>query len=338
MPKVGLKAIAQHLGISAASVSYALNGAPGVSEDLRRQVQETAERLGYQPNHAGAALRAQRSWTVAFTKFASESGERTDPFLATILTSAAATLEAGRYDTLIHTIDQTRDPQLASLQRLFSSGRVDGAIVSAGRLDASTLRWLAERDAPIVTLEAAAHHPTLPGVGAQYQQGIEALVQHLARRGRTRIAFLAGDPTEHTARQRLRGYELGLRAAGLPLNPAWVGAFAYGYDAARAFVANLLDAGARPDAIMGATDRMAVAAIQELQARGLRVPEDVAVTGFDDSEFARYIQPHLTTARLHADALGGVAGRLMLQRLAGPVPVEDAHVLLPVEVIVRDSA
>ena len=172
---------------------------------------------------------------------------------------------------------------------------------------------------------------------ADNRGGARQAVDHLARRGRRRIATIAGPQDMGVGQDRLDGYRDGLRAAGLAGGDDLVGAGDFTEEGGAAAMGRLLERPRRPvDAVFAASDLMAAGALGTLRAAGRRVPDDVAVVGFEDSPVARYAQPPLTTVRQPIEEMGRQATRLLLAKVAGEAA--GMHLILDVELVVRASA
>lgn len=333
MTKTTLKDIARRLGVSTATVSYALNGAPGVSAELRLSILQAARELNYQTNYAARSLARSRTNTVAW--FRTTAQPPADPFSLSVFNLTAAALQRAGYDTLMHTIDLARG--IRSAADLLASRRVDGAVLSVDLVREGVVELLGQGP-PVVGLEVDSVQEGLPCVWPEYRRGVTALFDYLMERGYRRIGFLAADPLEPTAQQRLAGFRDGYERRGLRVDPGWIMGGSYDFDAAKSAARALLSGDARLDAVMAATDRMAVAAVQAAQELGLRVPEDLAVTGFDDSEYAVYVSPALTTVRLAPSDIARRLAATMLDWMERPGVAVGGRVAVPVTLVVRQSA
>jgi LacI family transcriptional regulator len=216
-------------------------------------------------------------------------------------------------------------------------GRVDGLVVMAPDVDASRALRHAAGNVPIVLLNPEVLLPGSDTVGIANFQGASAVVRHLIGLGHRRIATITGPGQNIDARQRLDGYRAALRDAGLEPDSdlEFHGDFTErsGYEAARALLRQRSEA----TAIFVANDHMAVGVMGALQEAGMRVPEDIAITGFDDIPMARYLTPPLTTVHVNMQQLGERAVELLLdpERVAGPP--EGRHEVLPTTLVVRGS-
>jgi DNA-binding LacI/PurR family transcriptional regulator len=310
---VTLHDVAQRAGVSIKTVSNVVNGYTHVSPGTRARVEKAVAELGYRPNLSARSMRGGRSGIIALA--VPELGV---PYFAEL---AQSVIRAADREGFIVLIDQTEG--LVARERLVCQGirtqLIDGLIFSplalgGGDLDARTdsipMVLLGER------VSGTVDHVIIDNVEASRRA-----VAHLAGLGRTRIAAIGNQDavTGETARLRLAGYRAALTDAGLPFRPGLVAdAPSFHRHDGAAAMTRLLDAGARPDAVFAFNDLTAIGALRTCYDRGLRVPEDVAVIGFDDLEEGRYTTPALSTISPDKDFIGQTAVRLLADRLGRP--------------------
>ncbi|BDP43643.1 LacI family transcriptional regulator (plasmid) [Deinococcus aetherius] len=337
MARATLKDVAARAGVSYQTVSNVVNGQNGMSSATREVVLQAMAALDYQPNHAARAMRMARANTIAYVVYAPTAASFADPYVGRILDGLHRTLRGERYDLMTHVLASTDPEELDALRALFRGGRVDGAVLVAGQVPDDLVTALAAWPHPLVTFDLV-REGGAPGVTAAHRDGVMGAVAHLAARGRRRIAFVAGpSPSPHSvAARREQGYRDGLAAVGLQYDPTLVVEGDWSHASGRAALGTLLTRGERPDAVIAASDAMAVGVIGEARSRFMRVPEDLAVVGFDDFDFATWVDPALTTVRLPVQAMAEHAAQALLARIAGePTPAGD---VLPVSLVVRGSA
>lgn len=325
--------VAAAAGVSRTTVSVVLNDVQGIwiSEETRLRVREAAERLAYHPHHSARGLAGGKSHTLGLVLRQSPEQVAGDALLPEVLRGVVSAARAGRYRVLVEAIE----PAEGRYIDLVRSGRTDGLLVSGPRVDDEDLRLLAGDGYPIV-IQGSFPDVVAPSVDVDNRAGARAAVEHLLALGHRRIACITNAPLAYTAaRERVDGYRDALAGAGLPFESALVveGGFTApsGHEAMRALLG-----GASPTAAFVASDVVALGAIGAIREAGLRIPDDIAVVGFDDIPLAAFFDPPLTTVRLPAHELGAAAGRTLLDRIAGrEVPTRT---LLPTELIVRASA
>ena len=308
-----LEMVAQAAGVSPSTVSRILNGTAVVSELKKQAVDDAIARLGYVPNPVARGLAGGRTLSVGVVTQAIDS-----PFYGASLRGIEDELNPAGYSPLFvsghwNAADEARC--IAVLR----SRRVDGIVVLTGRMPDAALKACA-KTLPVVVTGRALKAPGLCALNFDNVEGGRLATQHLIELGHSRIAFIAGDPEHGDATARLRGYRSALEAAGIAYDPGLVapGEF-HEIDGLRA-VDKLLGSGQRFTAIFAANDQMANGAALGLHRRGLRVPDDVSIVGFDDLPSALYSIPPLSTVHQPAYESGRLAAAAMLQLLAGTVP------------------
>ncbi|HEY1128021.1 MAG TPA: LacI family DNA-binding transcriptional regulator [Roseateles sp.] len=322
-----IKDVARVAGVSVATVSRALNGAENVLPDTRQRILDVARELRYSPSGAARSLITRRTDTVG-ALLPDLHGE----FFSELIRGIDQAARARGLHLLLSSSHDDADEAAAALRAM--NGRVDGLIVMSPHADDDFLSQNLPSALPAVLLNSGVKQPTRPVFAVDNFGGARAMTEHLVASGRRRIAFLGGPSANFEARERERGYRAGLPASAEP----WVmeGDFSEG-GGQRAGVALLaLPPAERPDAIFAANDIMAIGLLGELQAGGVRVPEDVALAGFDDIPVARYVSPALTTMRVPIAALGGQA----LDALADALEKEGddrTATVMPVQLVVRRS-
>lgn len=322
--------VARLAGVSISTVSRVVNGTAPVAEDTVYQVNRAIEALHYAPHAAARTLAGRRTDTIGLL-LPEISGAFYAPLIRGIETAAR---ESG-FDLLIHSAPPTDRPRRTQLP--LDEHNTDGLLVFTGRLAEQELAQLHARGFPLLLLyRSSPAGLSIPAVTLENKAGARQLVEHLITvHGCRRIAFLAGPPGNEDSVWREAGYADALRQHGMAPDPALrgVGWFneAGGREAVQAWLKQRLDF----DAIFAADDETASGAILALREAGVRVPEDVAVVGFDDVPFARLLVPPLTTVRAPIETVGMTAARHLIDLIHGR-PVEPVT-LLPTELVVRQS-
>jgi DNA-binding LacI/PurR family transcriptional regulator len=331
--RIQMADIARLAGVSAPTVSRVLSGNRSVNEGTRQKVLELARSLNYTVNAGAKELRLGRSNTVSVViPYAKETRQTLgDPFFLGILGSIAEVLTERGYEMLFSRVDAS-DLKSASLS--FDSGRAMGLILIGQWLRHGHLNELADRGVRMVVWGARMEDQRYLTVGGDNVEGGRVATAHLLDRGRRRIAFI-GDTALPEVAHRYRGYRAALAAAGLPLDEALVWQASFLPASGREFVERALAADVSFDAIFACSDVLAMAAIAVLRAQGRRVPEDVAVVGYDDVAFASLFQPQLTTVRQPLEEGGRALVETLLAQLEGR-PAGSR--VLPTELVIRESA
>lgn len=331
-PPQTLEDIARLAGVSRSTVSRALNDSPLLSQQTKERIQALAREHNFRINIAARNLRLRTSKTIGFVAPAPQRFLAEDLFGLEMLGSIGNALHARGYDCLII----QSDPHTASWdEQYIDSGRVDGFILIASDLKPPHIRTLLERQAPFIVWGLPLPDASYCTVIGDNVAGGRLATEHLIRGGRQRIAFLGGHEETSTVQNRFRGYEQALGAAGRAVDPALVVYGDYSYASGGAAMELLLERAPEPDAVFVNSDLMAIAAITAIQARGKRVPEDIAVIGYDDVAIASYTPLPLTTIRQNIPLAGTLLAQNLIQFLETGLV---SNLTVPVELIVRQSA
>jgi DNA-binding LacI/PurR family transcriptional regulator len=329
--------VAQRAGVSRTTVSFVLNGRAGVTipTATRQRVLDAATALGYHPHGPARQLAGGASHTLGLVLLQSAEQVAGDALLADTLRGLATAARSRDYRVLVETLE----PRGGSYAGLLREAHCDGLVISGPRVDDIELVALVEDDFPMVI---QGFLPTIPApsVDVDNEAGAQLAVEHLISLGHRRIGCITNAPLAYTAAAaRLDGYRAALKAAGIPYDAALVAEGAFEPSSGHHAVVALLErdpAGVIPfTALFVASDVVALGAIGGLRERGLHVPADVSIVGFDDIALAAYVDPPLTTIHVPARELGLAAGRALLDRIARR-PVAQ-RTLLPIELVVRGS-
>jgi LacI family transcriptional regulator len=325
---VTLEMVAAAAGVSASTVSRILNGTAVVSADKRAAVDAAIARLGFVPNPVARGLAGGRTLSIGVITQSIDS-----PFYGAALRGIEAALDPAGYSPLFVSGHWNAAEEARCIDVL-RSRRVDGLIVLTGRLSDAMLRNCAKA-LPVVVTGRALKAARLVALNFDNFEGARLATQHLIELGHRRIAFIAGDPAHPDANERHRGYRAALEAARLAYDEGLVAPGLYHEESGVAAVEQLLRSRKRFTAIFAANDQMAFGASLALHRRGLRVPDDISIVGFDDLPTSRFAVPPLSTVRHPAEEIGRCAAQAMLALLRGERP--DAGVPAP-SVVVRESS
>ena len=329
-----LEEVAARAGVSRSTVSRVINGEARVSPESRDVVLHAVSELGYVPNTAARTLATRHAdvppaaSSIALIVADPVAG---DPAFATIVRTAGRALEAaGKRVTLM--FPEHASAQTTEYTEYIAGGNVTGALLLPGSAGSALPDELIRSGVPLVALGRPVGAPNIPHVAVDEAAGAAAVVRHLLAGGRRAIAAIGGPPDAAGAADRLAGYRAAIAAADrrpIVMTAADLTAAA-GADAAR----RLLTSHPEVDAMVAVTDLMAIGALHALRAAGRQVPDDVAVTGFDDIDAAAYAAPPLTTVRGPVAEQARAAVRLLLARLDGK-PADS--LTLPAVLVVRES-
>ncbi|MFH8839164.1 LacI family DNA-binding transcriptional regulator [Streptomyces sp. NPDC017868] len=324
--------VARRAGVSRTAVSFVLNDRPGaaIPDETRRRILAAIDELGYRPNAGARALAAQRSeWYGLITEIV------TAPFAVDVIKGAQDRAWLDRKFLLIAASEGDRAQEAAALDKLLEQ-RVEGLLYATTWHRAVTLPKAA-REVPTVLVNCYDAEGELPSVVPDEIGGGHRAARRLVEAGHERIGFINLDPDIPAALGRREGYERALREAGLPLDPALVVSGHATADGGYTAACELLDRADRPTALFCGNDRMAMGAYDAIKERGLRIPDDVAVVGYDNQELiAAYLRPKLTTLALPFEAMGA-KGVDMLAALAAGQPLDTPRVMVDCPLLERSS-
>ncbi len=312
-----IKDIAGQLGVSVATVSRALNDKPGVAPDLRQRVLALAAELEFAPNVAARSLNGANTGAVAFVVHQQPFPVARDPFYLVIMHGVERALAQEGYHVILTTVGAHDERQAGDL-RVVRESRVDGLILAGPDIDSALILSVAQRPLPLVLVDNALERTALDCVLSDNTEGARAAVEHLLGHGHRRIAFVGGPPAWLSTRERQDGYERAL--VGVPSLSVLVHQDATTTATGLAAGRMLFAAPPTPTAVFAVNDAMALGVIRAARESGLRVPEDVAVIGFDDIHGAESADPPLTTVHIAKERMGELAARHLLERIRAPDP------------------
>ncbi|MEU8190694.1 LacI family DNA-binding transcriptional regulator [Micromonospora carbonacea] len=306
--------VAKAAGVSKGAVSFALNGRPGVAEETRARILAVAASLGWAPSHRARALSASRAFSVGMVIARPPELLGADPFYPSFIAGVERTL-SDRGQSLVLQVVPDLSAEEASYRRLATAERVDGVFVLDLRLGDPRIALLAELGLPAVTIgrpDVPSNHPALL---VDDRPGVTAAVAHLAGLGHRRIAHVSGPLHFLHGAVRRQAWEQALADAGLTPGPCVESDFsaAGGAQATRA----LLATEDPPTAIVYGNDLMAIAGLSVAVQLGVKVPDELSITGFDDTELAGYVTPTLTTVRTDPFGWGRAAADALLDLIDG---------------------
>ncbi|HEY3700270.1 MAG TPA: LacI family DNA-binding transcriptional regulator [Spongiibacteraceae bacterium] len=326
-----IKDVARLAGVSIATVSRTLAEPEKVSEATQRKVQTAIRRSGYVRNELARSFRMQRTQTILV--LLPDIG---NPFYSLIVQGMEEIAQRYGFRILLGDMQNRAGGEAKYLQTV-SQRQVDGVISLGSTLPAIPQRKGSAR-IPLIMACEYLHDDAVTSVSIDNVAAAQLATQHLLDHGHTRIAFINGPATTPLSKDRLLGYRRALKRAGLSGDKALIvrGDFslASGERAAR----ELLESKARFSAIFAASDAMAIGAIKELRARGKRVPHDISIVGFDDIEFAQYVEPPLTTIHQPRREIGRAAMQQMLSELGAPVKPMQRQLVLEHHLVARGSS
>ncbi len=308
---VTAKQLAGILGLSESAVSLALNNRPGVSSQTRKQVFEAAKKFGYDFSRKGIRLSAKKG-TICFAVY-KKSGAVVDdtPFFSALTDGVSITCRREGYDCAIRYLYEDDDlpDQIYSLH----TAHFDGVIVLATEMEEKTLSAFDRLNIPKVFLDAYFERPEYDFVLINNIQGAYMAASYLIKKRRTQPGYLRSAYPISNFEQRADGFYKAIRAAGMSTSKSTVHRLTPSQEGAYEDMKSLLEAGEQPaDCYFADNDLIAIGAMQALKEKGYRIPEDVAVVGFDDMPACEYLSPPLTTVMVPKTVLGETAAERMI--------------------------
>lgn len=332
MRKVTIRDVAAAAGVSYQTVSRVINNRPDVAEETRRRVWQIIKELGYQPSAIARGLVSKRTYTLGLI-----NADFGDPFYAEVVIGAEEVAREHGYFFLLSSTQRNQDDEPV-YWRLLTEREVEGILFvrPSTEQDSQHIVSLLQRGVPLVTTAYHVPGARLTIVDVDNVDGGIKATRCLIDIGHRRIGMITGPSGWESVKNRTRGYLLALEQADIPYDESLVEhgdwSYASGYEAVR----RLLDRGAHFTALFAQNDRMAIGAIRALREAGYRVPDDVAIVGYDDNPVAAYCYPPLTTVRQPAREVGTVAVRQLMELIGNP-NAERKEILLPVELVRRAS-
>ncbi|MDX8056720.1 LacI family DNA-binding transcriptional regulator [Lentzea sp. BCCO 10_0798] len=326
--------VAEQAGVSRGTVSRVLQGGRNVSPAARDAVNAAIRKLGYVVNRAARSLVTQRAGSVAF--LLSETQDRLfgDPNFTTLLTGCTTAL--GEHDIPLILITAGTEAERRRIAPFLSAHHVDGVLLISSHRGNPMIDHLHRANLPFVCCgKPLGEHGRLSYVASDDHEGARTMVRHLVESGRRRIATITGPQDTPGGVERLRGYREVLNEHGIDYDRRLVATGDYSRASGESCMQQLLTAVPDLDAVFVASDLMADGALSAIERTGRRVPDDIAVGGFDDSPVATAVQPQLTTIRQHWTRISEMMVRQLLAQIAGEGP---ATVILPTELVIRESA
>ncbi len=328
---VTIKDVAREAGVSVGTASQALRDSPAVRETTRRRVLAVSKRLRYQPSALARGLVTRRTHTVGLL-----ISDISNPFFIRAVRAVEDVAQENGYNVILCNTDEDPNKEKRYL-RVLVEKRVDGIILATTAGSLQSVRDVRWRRIPLVLFDRELPRVSIDTVKVDSVLGGRLATDYLLRLGHRRIAIIHGPVVRSTGAERLRGYLLALRAAGLRPEPALIREGNFKQDSGRELTRKLLDLSPRPTALFCTNNLMTVGAIQTLQEQGMRVPADLSLVGYDDMEWWTLTHPPLTTVGQPVYDLGREAMRLLLAQIEPTNRRRSQRVILKPELLTRES-
>lgn len=289
---LNMRTVALHAGVSSATVSRVINGSAPVSEDVAERVRKALDELNFIPNPIATALKYGRSKTYGVIV-----PDLTNPFYAEFLLQFEDLLVEIDHEMLLATTQSNEVKLMSSVRRMLMR-RVDGVVLMASEMDTKAIEHLFEHKIPIVTLDRGRVQEGIGDVAIDFEDAYRKAVQHLHELGHTRVAFIGGNEGIVTSKTRVEAFRKALQLAELPFYENLCAYGNYRVSGGNAAMLTLLSARPRPTAVVTANDLTAFGAMQALQMKSIRVPEEISLVGFDGIQLGAALYPPLTTVAI----------------------------------------
>jgi LacI family transcriptional regulator len=332
--RTSIKEVAALAQVSTQTVSRVLNDRPDVAPETRQRVRQVIAELGYQPSAIARSLVSRRTHTLGFI-----TADYTDPFFISVIAGAAAEARRHGYYVMLGTTERNLEDEPEYI-RLLTERQVEGILFArpSTEPDDRHLVGLLRAGVPVVTTAYHVPGEPLTVVDVDNVDGAAQATRCLVKSGHRRVAMITGPAGWKSVNDRITGYTSVLEDVGIPYDPELVAEGDWSFGSGHRAMVDLLDRLTAFTALFAQNDRMAIGAIRALREAGRRVPEDVAVIGYDDMPVSEFCDPPLTTVRQPAGEVGEVAVRLLISAIEESAEAGGNEVLLKTQLIRRRSA
>ncbi len=326
--------ISRALNISASTVSRGLNNNPQVRKEVRRKIIQAANEMGYQPNKFASSLRLKRTRTLGVVLPRIDSH-----FMSTVISGMEKVAKQEGYQLLISQSEESVSLEAENIRALFNS-RVDGFLVSLSSetKNLDHFQHVFRKNIPVLFFDRVfCQSNCICVVIDNFKLGYDA-TQHLIDQGCRKIATITGNINRNVYNDRLRGFRQALSDNSVPFDEDLLIVSNLSYSSGELIVKELMKHESMPDAIFAANDSSAVSTICELKKAGYRIPEDIAIVGFNDDPVSKVVEPNLTTVHYPGREMGEIAASTMIKILEGTQFEKVSTIILNSELIVRQSS
>ena len=326
-----IRDVAKYAGVSPITVSRVVNDADNVNAHTKTRVEKAIAELGYIPNLAARSLRSKQSYTIALIL-----PDITSAFWTTVARGVEDAAQGGGYSVFLCNTDENPEKFTKYINTVIRQ-RVDGVLIAPYSMDGRQLSQLSEMNIPTVVIDRRVNNWEGDSVYCDSVAGSHALVQHLLSLGHKRIAILSGPSATSTAEDRVSGYCLALRKAGILIDNRLILRGEYRESSGVMLTRELLESHVEPTAIIAANNAIAAGVLEQLKIQGLSVPGDIAVVCFDEMPEMERRFPFLTNVTQPAYDMGVNATQLLLSRISANGNLRPREVILPTRLILRYS-
>ena len=324
--------VAMRAGVSKTTVSRVLNGKGELDAATAARVRQVIAELGYVPKAGAVGLARGRTRVIGMLV-----PSLTWPWIGEVLQGTVDVVESAGYGLMLFTCNQG-DQSMRQFAGQVSAKSFDGLLVIEPEGTLDYINSLHEQGLPVILIDDREHRPRFPSVATTNRIGGASAAEHLLTLGRSKPAVITGEVLWGCTRERLAGFRARLAEAGHPLDPRLVQGGDFTFEGGLRATTRLLQSGIAFDSVFAHNDLSAAGVLQALTEAKLRVPQDVAVVGFDDVPLAAYTNPPLSTVRQPMRAMGEAAARLLMTHLDSGEQLPDEAFIVPTELVVRGSS
>ena len=322
--------VAREANVSMATVSRVVNGNPNVKPTTRKKVLATIEQLGYRPNAVARGLASKKTTTVGAI-----IPDISSIFFAELARGIEDIATMYKYNMILSNSDQNKDKEMQLINTMLEK-QVDGILFMGGDITQEHIDYFESSSVPVVLAATYDESGTIPSVNIDYEVAAYEATKFLIDNENKHPAFISGDKETNINKQKYAGYARALQESSVPINEELIVYGDYSYDSGIKAINQILELSERPSAVFVASDEMALGVIHGAQDKGLRVPEDIEIFGFDNTRLASMVRPTLSTIVQPMYDIGAVAMRL-LTKYMNKEEVTDKKVVLPHRIEKRNS-
>lgn len=328
--KPNLHNVAERAGVAPITVSRVINKSGYISQATRERVESVIKEMGYIPNSLARGLRSKKTNTLALLVT-----DITNPYFTLMARGVEDVAGASNYVVVYCNTDESETKEEGYVN-LLAQRQVDGVLLVPSGDRSKTVEFLVANEIKVVAVDRRVSNVAIDTVRSDSEGGAYRLTQLLIALGHTQIAIIAGPQVVSTATDRVAGYKRALAEAGLA-DKAQVYYGVFNQQSGFALTEQAMQQSPQPTAIFGTNNFITIGVTKALQARGLRIPEDISVVGFDDLPESMLLSPFLTVAAQPAYEMGRIATELLLKRIAGKGPEDVTDLILPTTIVERNS-
>ena len=333
MRRITLKDVAREAGVSINTASRALNDRPEIHPDTKERVLRAAAKLGYRPNKLARGLRSNKTEIIGVIV-----GDIANPFFSAVVQGMGKKAKSLGYSLILQDTGEDYENEEEAV-RIMQYEQVDGVLLTPVQTDKKTVQLLQEAGIPFVLVARYFTDIEADYVVADDAQGGWLATTHLIDRGHKRIAFINGPSYNSSARERMEGYTRALCEHGIAVDDRLIRTCALTMEDGYVHTKDMLrKIRPRPTAFLAFSDFVALGIMQALREKGIKVPRDMAVVGYDDIAFASCLEVPLTTVRMPKREMGERAVEVLIEKIEQKEAAQHRQVKMPVELVVRESS